>query len=86
MLKTSENNGTEEIGLVTPTPGPHFPLWYGNLSFTPREFTKPRDLCLESFMRIQYYIYTHQSLFYCPIAANTDVVVVIDAMTRLSFI
>ena len=24
MLKISENNGTEEIGLVTPTPGP---LW-----------------------------------------------------------
>ena len=22
MLKISENNGTEEIGLVTPTPGP----------------------------------------------------------------
>ena len=22
MLKNSENNGTEEIGLVTPTPGP----------------------------------------------------------------
>ena len=24
MLKISENNGTEEIGLVTPTPGPLF--------------------------------------------------------------
>ena len=25
MLKISENNGTEEIGLVTPTPGAPFP-------------------------------------------------------------
>ena len=26
MLKISENNGTEEIGLVTPTPGPHMAI------------------------------------------------------------
>ena len=32
MLKNSENNGTEEIGLVTPTPGLiACPNWYGGL-------------------------------------------------------
>ena len=28
MLKISENNGTEEIGLVTPTPEPKFTSFY----------------------------------------------------------
>ena len=28
MLKNAENNGTEEIGLVTPTPGPLFAMPY----------------------------------------------------------
>ena len=29
MLKKLENNGTEEIGLVTPTPGPHMFIFMG---------------------------------------------------------
>ena len=28
MLKKSENNGTEEIGLVTPTPGLWVGIWF----------------------------------------------------------
>ena len=31
MLKISENNGTEEIGLVTPTPGDHRHLYINPL-------------------------------------------------------
>ena len=32
MLKNQENNGTEEIGLVTPTPGHHKMLMLGMAS------------------------------------------------------
>ena len=40
MLQNSENNGTEEIGFVTPSPA-----WYKNVNVSPGYLTYVDDAC-----------------------------------------